>query len=233
MANNLGFGNNPFLGQNNPYLQQNIDATLGDITRNYNTAVKPQTESAMVGSGSFGNSGLQQMQGEQQRNLAQQLGNTAGNMRMQDYNQQQNMYLGQGNLDLGNRTADQNYNLGQGQLQNQARSTANQYDLGLRSSDLGFGQLDANINQQNFNNQLSGANFGLNMYDRLNANNAAGINAASTIQNTPMQYQQQFANLANSYGGQGGANSASTQMPGNPVMGALGGWQLGNSFNRG
>jgi hypothetical protein len=49
----------------------------------------------------------------------------------------------------------------------------------------------------------------------------------------PLQYQTQFANLATGYGGMGGNNSASTQMPGSPVMGALGGWQLGNSFNRG
>ena len=78
------FGSNPFLGTNNPYLQQNIDNTMGDITRNYNLAVKPQTESSMVNSGSFGNSGLQQLQGEQQRQLGQTLANTSNNMRMQD-----------------------------------------------------------------------------------------------------------------------------------------------------
>jgi len=85
-------GGNPFLGTNNPYLQQNIDATMGDITRNYNMAVKPQTEAAMANSGSFGNSGLQQLQGEQQRQLAATLGNTSNNMRMQDYGNQQQMY---------------------------------------------------------------------------------------------------------------------------------------------
>ena len=85
-------GGNPFLGTNNPYLQGQIDSTMGDITRNYNLAVKPQTEAAMARSGSFGNSGLQQLQGEQQRQLAQTLGNTANTMRMQDYGQQQQMY---------------------------------------------------------------------------------------------------------------------------------------------
>lgn len=189
-ADNLGFGGNPFLGQNNPYLQQNIDATLGDITRNYNMAVKPQTESAMVASGSFGNSGLQQMQGEQQRNLAQQMGNTAGNMRMQDYNQQQNMY---------------------------------QWDQGFNRGVFN----DANAqNNQAFNNYL-------NYNQTLGNLNTQDINNASTIQNMPLQYQTQFANLAGGYGGMGGNNTASTQMPGSPVMGALGGWQLGNSFNRG
>ena len=85
-------GGNPFLGTNNPYLQSQIDSTLGDITRNYNLAVKPNTEAAMARSGSFGNSGLQQLQGEQERQLAQTLGNTASSMRNADYNQQQNMY---------------------------------------------------------------------------------------------------------------------------------------------
>lgn len=85
-------GANPFLGMNNPFLQSNIDATLGDITRNYNLAVKPQTESAMVRSGSFGNSGLMQMQGEQQRQLADTLGKTASNMRMNDYRDQMGMF---------------------------------------------------------------------------------------------------------------------------------------------
>ena len=42
MADNLGFtSSNPYLGKENPYLQQNIDSTMGDITRNYNLAVKP------------------------------------------------------------------------------------------------------------------------------------------------------------------------------------------------
>ena len=71
MAGESWTGGNPFLGTNNPYLQGQIDSTLGDITRNYNLAVKPQTETAMANSGSFGNSGLMQLQGEQQRQLAQ------------------------------------------------------------------------------------------------------------------------------------------------------------------
>ena len=84
MADNLGFtSSNPYLGKENPYLQQNIDSTMGDITRNYNLAVKPQTASMKAGSGSFGNSGLQQLETERQRQLADTLGKTAGGMRMQ------------------------------------------------------------------------------------------------------------------------------------------------------
>lgn len=83
---------NPYLGQQNPYLQANIDNTLGDMTRQYNMTTQPAYNSAMVKSGSFGNSGVQQM--NDNANLTQQkaLGATDASMRMQDYNQQQQMY---------------------------------------------------------------------------------------------------------------------------------------------
>lgn len=87
-----GFTANPFLSGDNPYLQSQIDQASGDVVRNYNLAVKPQTESAMVNSGSFGNAGLQQMQGEQQRQLAQELGRTSGNLRFADYSQRAGLW---------------------------------------------------------------------------------------------------------------------------------------------
>lgn len=139
--------------------------------------------------------------------------------------------LGAGNLALGNRAANQNYRLGQGNLALGFQNSNNSYDLGLRNNDLGFGQLDANINQQNFNNRLAGANFGLSMYDRLNANNAAGINAATGIQNTPLNYFNTFSDLAKQYGNAGASGSSSTAMPGNPLIGGLAGWQMANNPN--
>ncbi|MBP9131032.1 MAG: hypothetical protein KBF50_12220 [Steroidobacteraceae bacterium] len=81
---------NEYAGSN-PYLQQQIDASLGDVTRNYNLAVRPQQVAANVGSGSFGNSGLAEMQGEQERQLAGELGRVSSGMRFQDYTQQQQL----------------------------------------------------------------------------------------------------------------------------------------------
>lgn len=186
-SSNLGFGGNPYLGQNNPYLQQNIDSTMTDISRNYNLAVQPNTASSMVKSGSFGNSGLDQMQGEQQRQLAQTMGNTASAMRGQDYNQQQQMY---------------------------------QWDQGFNN----------NVYQQGVNNNNTNLNNWMNL-QQLNSNvNTQDINNAATIQNMPLQYQEKFANMANGIGQ--GYGTSSTQMPGSPVMGALGGWQLGTAFNK-
>lgn len=94
MQNALSTGNaatgNPYSGSN-PYLQQNIDAALGDITRNYNDAIAPGLTSQSVNSGSFGNSGAQAAQQNSLNDLTKNLGNTASGMRMQDYTAQQQL----------------------------------------------------------------------------------------------------------------------------------------------
>lgn len=178
---------NPFLGQNNPYLQGLIDSSLQDTVRNYNSVTKPQTESAMARSGSFGNSGLQQMQQNQQYDLQRNLGNQANNLRAGDYNNQQGMYKW-----------DQEFNRG---LFNDAFS---QNQQGL----------------QNFMGLLSTGNQ-FNQQDLTNSGN---------IQNAPLNYFGQFNNMANSIAGQGGTQTGSQNQPGSPLMGALGGWQLGGAF---
>ena len=183
-------GANPFLGMQNPYLQENIDNTMGDMSRNYNLMVKPNTESAMVGSGSFGNSGLQQMQQNQMQNQQDSMGKVAAGMRMQDYGNQQGMYQW-----------DQGFNRG---LSNDAFSQNNQ-------------------NMQNYMG-LMGLQSNLNTAD---------INNAATIQNMPLQYQNQFTNMASGIGGIGGASNQTGQSgSGNPYLGALGGWQLGTQFGK-
>jgi len=94
MQNGLETGNaatkNGYAGAN-PYLQQNIDAALGDITRNYNNAVAPGLTGQMVSSGSFGNTGAQATTQNAMNDLAKNLGNTAAGMRMQDYTAQQQL----------------------------------------------------------------------------------------------------------------------------------------------
>lgn len=87
-----GFASNPYLQGENPYLQQTVDSTLGDITRNYNLTQRPAMTTANARSGSFGNSGLAQMEGEQQRALAQELGRASSNLRFGDYQQRAGLY---------------------------------------------------------------------------------------------------------------------------------------------
>lgn len=224
----------------NPYLQSIHQASIntalrgyGDAVDNVNTQVLPQIRSGAIGAGQYGGS----RQGIAEGLVGQQLGRNARD-------------LGIAAMDAGNQlygnaySQAQNYKFNTANaLNNQAYQYANDnanrglaaqiananYNLGLRSSDLGFANLDANINQQNFNNRLSGANLGLGIWDRLNANNQAAVNAGTNIQNTPLGYYNSFSGLANQYGNAGGGSSSSTAMPGSTAMGGLAGWQLANT----
>lgn len=93
MAANLGFSN--------PYLEQSISDSLGDTTRAYNMTTAPAYTSAMVRSGSFGNSGVQQMQGEAERQLQTSLGRQANDMRSNNYQFDQNFDRGVYNDQFG------------------------------------------------------------------------------------------------------------------------------------
>lgn len=73
---------NGFLTQNqtNPYLDSLVNKAQQSVARNFNTMVKPQTESAMVNSGSFGNAGLNETLQNQQKAAAQQMSDVATQM---------------------------------------------------------------------------------------------------------------------------------------------------------
>jgi hypothetical protein len=96
MADNLGFG-----AASNPYLDKSIADSLGDTTRAYNMTTAPAYTSAMVRSGSFGNSGVDQMQGEAQRQLQTSLGRQANDMRSNNYQFDQNFDRGVYNDQFG------------------------------------------------------------------------------------------------------------------------------------
>ena len=94
--------------------------------------------------------------------------------------------------------------------------------MGLRSSDLGFANLDANINQNNFGNQMQAANFGMGVYNTLNNQTQAGIQAGTNIQNTPLDYQKYFTNSANATGGMGGTQTGTQGTTSNGLSQGLG-----------
>lgn len=325
----VGSERNALLGLNNPYLNEQIGAAQDDVIRKYNLATRPAEDQRMAASGSFGNTGLQQMQGESQRNLAGELGRVASNMRMQDYGLQANLGEGQAGRSLqasGQNAANQQntnqfnaglqssdlarntsaygqqgqfnagqgnqarqfdanlgfgaqqfnansqnqrdtYNSGQAQQNSQFNTgqgnsmaqynnnsqnannqwnagaqnqnsqynagAANNFNLGLRNNDLGFANLDYNINRGNFQDQLAGANFGLNVWDRANQYNNQGTGTASNIYNQPQTNYNQWAGQAGNQGGLGGNTSGSSTMPGgNPWAGALGGWMIGDQYGK-
>ena len=67
-------------GQTNPYLDSLVSKAQGSVADQFNNMTKPQTESAMANSGSFGNAGLNQLMQNQQKAAGQQMGDIASQM---------------------------------------------------------------------------------------------------------------------------------------------------------
>ena len=153
--------------------------------------------------------------GNRQADNAYTLGQ--GNLALGNRQADNSYSLGQGNLALGNRQADQSYSLGQGQLANQSAANQNSYNLGLANNQLGYANLDQS-------NQQFGANYGLNAMNAQTNWAQTQANIANQMYQTPMQNFNNFTNNANGIAGQGQIESKVN--PGNPYIGAIGGYQL-------
>jgi hypothetical protein len=122
----------------NPYLDQVISKSMGDITRNYQDAIAPQTDANFARAGAFGGSAWQQANERNQRGLGEALGNTANQMRYQDYGDTQSRQMQAYGLlpsisSAGQGVAQNLYGMGQN-VQNQG---ANQ--LGILGQAVGVG----------------------------------------------------------------------------------------------
>lgn len=92
--------------------------------------------------------------------------------------------------------------------------------------------LDLNVYNANQNWMRQGQQDQLGLADRLLGwNQQYGVGNATNVQNTPLNYWNQFTNAATQLGGMGGSQSQNLQ--GNPWLGALGGYQLGSSLWKG
>lgn len=111
--------------------------------------------------------------------------------------------IGDMNAQLGSNLAQLGFN---------QYNTDNNFDLATYNANQGWAN-------QGFQNQLTGLD------KMLGWNQTYGVGNATNVQNTPLNYWQQFSNGAAQMGGLGG--SASQNNPGNPWLGALGGAQLG------
>lgn len=98
--------NGSFLNAN-PYLDQSISNAQGDLTKAWNTVAKPSWETAMLGGGSFGNSGVQEASNNAQGQLQQNLGRVASDMRSNAYNTERGYQ--QSALGLAPTYANQDY----------------------------------------------------------------------------------------------------------------------------
>lgn len=75
----------------NPYLDNVIQKTQGDIARNYAAGTGAQTLAQFRNAGAFGGSAMQETQDMQNRALGDALSNASSTMRMQDYQQGQQL----------------------------------------------------------------------------------------------------------------------------------------------
>ena len=205
---NLGMGGGQSQGYTpNPYLDQMAQGITSQMNDNWTRNQLPSIRSGAMAAGGFGGSRQGVIEANGLNDMNRSLGQNLTNLYGSDYNNA-----------MGRNLQQQQINNG--------------YDLGLRSSDLGFSNLDANINQNNFNNQLSSANFGMGVYNTLNNQTQAGIQAGTNIQNTPLDYQKYFTNSANGVGSGYGTSNTSQTNQGNPWLGALGGAQIGNQIQK-
>ena len=179
---NLGMGDSGY--QRNPYLDAMSRDMGGQMFDQWNRNVAPGLRSGAMATGGYGGSRQGVVEANSLNDLGRNYGQALTSMYGQDYTNYQNRGI---------------------QRQGQAQS----YDLGLRSNDLGFANLDSNIYQNNFNNQLQSANFGLGVQNFLNNNNQTGIKAGTDIQNTQWDYQK-YLNAAGNAAGNAGGNRTNT-----------------------
>ena len=212
VTSNLGFGGAPAVStgqpagqsgwggygyQKNPYLDSMASNITNQVTDNWNRNLAPSIRGGAMQAGGFGGSRQGVVEANALKDVNSGLTNALTNMYGQDY--QTSM-----GRNLQRYQGDQSY------------------DLGLRNNDLGFSNLDFQINQGNVNNQLAGANLGMNTWGTQQQGNQAGITAGTNIQNTPYNNWSNFNTAANAVGNGLAGETTNKDAQGNPIFGALG-----------
>lgn len=183
----------PAAGGGNPYLQQQADAITNQVNQNWTRVQQPSIRSGAMAAGGFGGSRQGVVEANALNDINQGLSNSLANLYGTDWTNAQNRGL-------------------------QQQQISNSYNLGLGNLALGSDTLDANIYNRNFDNQMASANFGLNAYNTMMGYGQQGINNSTTVQNTPLQYQQYFNSAYNAGGGQGGTTTGVQGTTSNPWM---------------
>lgn len=162
---------NRFLDENNPYLGQVIDSTLGDVTRAFNQQQAPQQLAQFAMGGAFGGSAHLQAMGESQRALAQELGRTATGLRSDDFNARRQLAESEAERLTSTRLADIGRNAGLAQEGIALRANIAQGDLS-RNAELSQRGIDlqAGLDQRGLDRDADlfqrNAEFGADLADR-------------------------------------------------------------------
>ena len=210
--------NNPYLGQQsdrsqnagqnayagpNQYLEGAIGRAAGDMQRSFKQTVVPELDRMAQQSGSFGNSGVQQVQNEAYRDLGENIGNVSNQMRMQDYTTQQGL-------------AESSLNRGQAN---------NQFNAGMSANDLSRNMAGGyQGNAQNNNYLMQGA-----MFDA--GNNLQGQMFNSTLGNNDLTRNSNLAQAQGQFN-TGALNTNSMFNAGNMNTNSMFNAGQGNNMNQ-
>jgi hypothetical protein len=151
---------NPFLQENNPWLEKTLAASMRDVKDQFRRNVTPQTDALFARQGAFGGSAWRDAQAQNEKALAGQLSNMSMNARMQDYNNRMQLQ----ESDIGRRMqADQADIARNAQLA--------EAGLGRQQADIGR---DAGLMENALNRQQSAIERDANLYqNKVNAEQAA------------------------------------------------------------
>lgn len=138
-------------GNTNPYLDAMVKKAQTSVVDNFNNMTKPQVEAAMRNSGSFGNSGYQQLMQTQQKAAGQQMSDIATQMYGNAYNADQGNRMQAIGMapTFGNapyQDASQLLNAGNIQQQQQQQNLDFGYNQFQQAQDYPFKQLQATGN---------------------------------------------------------------------------------------
>ena len=214
-------GSNPYAGAN-PYLEQNIQNTMGDMAKTYNQQVAPTMAATALRSGSFGNTGAQEMESASRDQLQRNMGRVSGDMRMQDYGMQQGLAEADINRRFQGRATDINRNaniyeqmFGRNQQGFELSQGRMMTGLGLSPSIYGLGYVPSQ--------QLQGV--GGQMQQQGQRYLDSDYQQWQQAQNWPFKtYDAMLAPFS------GAAVGSSTYQQGSPLSGAIGGAMLGSQL---
>lgn len=174
------------------------------------------------------------------------------NRNLQQYGMELQNALGMGQLDAQNRSIDNQYSLGLGGLNNQRYGIDQTYNLGMTNAansrygtdkqyEVGMAGANASMANAAASQAQAANNFALGqqqlgmsglfgLLDRQYQYGQGAQNTANNMQNTPLNYWQQFGQGANALGQNGGSSMTTQQQASNPYATMLGGAQLANAW---
>ena len=195
---NLGFGSGSPYAVTNPYLDKSVNDAQAATTRAYNNTTAPAYTSAMVRSGSFGNSGLAQAQNDATRQYQDTLGKQSNDMYSNQYQfgQQLGQNQNQFNLNFDRGTYNDAFNHNQTNYQNGMNLIGMQN--GSNQQNLGFGSQIQNTPMnyyQGFSNTANAIGNGFGTDSKTSFAPGSGIAGA-------LGGAQIGANLQSKYGSQ-------------------------------